>query len=80
MNGSRTAGSGLSVLLLLESTSNLMLLESKRLSVSQSPLLKKCKTERQRKKDTADGAVALGWIAASLAGEQPAGQQQHHHL
>lgn len=59
-----------------------MLSESKRLSTCQSPLLKKCNTERQRKKCAADGAAAHGWIAASiqyLLSGLP-GQQQHHHL
>ena len=57
------AGQVLSVPFLLESTSNLMLLESKRLSGSQSPRLKKCNTGRQRKNDAGDGAAAHGWIA-----------------
>ncbi len=46
--------------------------EVKEASPSQSPLLQKCSTERQRKTD-AGGAAVHSWIAASVAGERPAG-------
>lgn len=52
--------------------SKLYLSVSKRLYVRQDPLLMKCNTERQE--DSAEGAAAHGWIAATLAGEQPARQ------